>query len=246
MVPYATKELSEQTWPDFERLFSQGGGWDFCACMLHQRGCHPAGKEYRTRAAAHVRNLADKKDLVRQGRAHGVLVYSDHEPVGWCQYGPVDELPIAGEGRLDKALRTRLRLDDEGNPRAAPPDWRIPCFVTHKDHRRKGVAGVALGAALESIASKGGGWAEATPIVGSHSDGRYHQIVHTYGRDSAELREFLANWPTRFVRGVGQVPLLRGGFGGVSYSGTVSMFEAYGFEAVDVVGAGYVVMRRHL
>lgn len=51
---YTTKELSPRIWPDFERLSSQGGVWDFCACMLTQRGCplserlaHPAERKVR-------------------------------------------------------------------------------------------------------------------------------------------------------------------------------------------------------
>lgn len=85
-----------RTWSDFERLFTQGNGWDFCACMLFQRGCHLPKSKFPTRADHQVRNLAEKKRLVQQGRAHGILVYADGEPVGWCQYGPVDELPVPG------------------------------------------------------------------------------------------------------------------------------------------------------
>lgn len=233
---YTTKELSKKTWPDFERLFSQGGGWDFCGCMLYQRGCHLSGNEFRTRAASHVRNLQEKKTLVDEGRAHGILVYACGEPVGWCQHGPVEELPIPGGGKVEK----RVRVEDSAS------QWRITCFVTHKKHRGQGVAGVALAAAVEAIRKQGGGWVEATPIAHAHYDGRYHQIVNTYGRDSAELREYLKTWPKHFVRGVGPVPATRGSFGGVSHPGTVSMFERQGFEAVKIVRDTYVLMRRHV
>jgi hypothetical protein len=77
--PYTTRKLSPETWPDFERLFSQGGGWDFCGCMLFQRGCHLSTKEFRTRAEQRVRNLQEKRTLVAQGRAHGILVYGSEE-----------------------------------------------------------------------------------------------------------------------------------------------------------------------
>jgi hypothetical protein len=36
---YTTKELSTKTWRDFERLFSQENGWDFCQCMHFQGPC---------------------------------------------------------------------------------------------------------------------------------------------------------------------------------------------------------------
>ncbi len=37
------------------------------------------------------------------------------------------------------------------------PDYRITCFFVDRDHRRNGVAGVALRGALELIAQGGGG-----------------------------------------------------------------------------------------
>jgi hypothetical protein len=72
---YTTKELSDTTWPDFEDLFSRGNGWDFCACMVFQRGTHLSSVDYPTRRDAAVRNRADKRDLVTAGGAHGILVY---------------------------------------------------------------------------------------------------------------------------------------------------------------------------
>lgn len=232
---YTTKELSTETWADFEWLFSQGGGWDYCGCMLYQRGFLPTGKEFRTRAACRDRNLQDKKQLVEQGQAHGILVYSSDNPVGWCQYGPVDELPLPGAERVLK----RVPVIDPTS------QCRIPCFVTHKDHRRNGVASIALAAAVKSIRAHGGGWIEATPIAAAHNPSRYHQIIKTHGRDSKEFREFLRTWPTRMVRGVGLVPATRGSFGG-SNKGTVSMFEREGFEAVKILNETYVLMRRHV
>jgi hypothetical protein len=144
---YTTKELSTRTWPEFERLFSQGGGWDFCACMLTQRGCHLSEREFPTRAEREIRNHREKQQLVDQGRAHGILVDIGAEPVGRCEYGPVEELPIPGLAGPDR--RNILRACDSTS------QWRIPCFVTHKKHCGRGVASTALAAALDSS----GAWA---------------------------------------------------------------------------------------
>lgn len=152
---YQTKELSSATWPDFVRLFTQGGGWDFCWCMHFQRPCSlPKCQWLRTRAARGVRNRREKKKLVEAGRAHGILVYHEGEPVGWCQYGPREELP---------------RIDNKHYYRGLAPDgaqklWRITCFVVHKKYRRRGVGTAALHAALEAIRRRGGGLVEAYPI----------------------------------------------------------------------------------
>ena len=56
---------------------------------------------YTNRDQMRVQNQLEKRALVRSGRAHGVLVYTGDEPVGWCQFGPVEELPLPGVTRLD-------------------------------------------------------------------------------------------------------------------------------------------------
>ena len=157
MNTYTTKELTIRTWPDFERLFSQGNGWDFCWCMHFQRPrTLPKNKWRRTRTERGVRNRREKKELVEKGRARGILVYANGEPVGWCQYGPQQELP-----RIDHKRNYRSSLFEDG----AKKLWRIPCFVVDKQHRRRGVATAALKAALEAIRNRGGGVVEAYPII---------------------------------------------------------------------------------
>src|SRR4029077_9939740 len=116
---YETKELTEATWPDFEKLFSRRHGWDHCWCMAFQRTRRPSRKEFPTRAQVAVRNHQDKKQLLDQGRAHGILVYADGEPVGWCQYGPKNELPI-----IDPSEPVRTDTTKPGSTDMTEP-WRI-------------------------------------------------------------------------------------------------------------------------
>lgn len=154
-MEYATKELSPETWPDFERLFAPGTGWAFCACMLYQRGCHLPKAAYPNREAMRIQNQAEKRALVNGGRAHGILVYDDGEPIGWCQFGPAEELPLPGGGRRDRRIP----------PLGDGVGWRITCFVTTVRRRRRGVASTALRAALDAIRERGGGLVEAYPTV---------------------------------------------------------------------------------
>jgi GNAT superfamily N-acetyltransferase len=153
-VRITTKELSVRTWPDFEALFTNGNGCDFCACTVFQRGRHLPHSKFPNRAAMQVENLAQKRELVYDGRAHGILVYADAEVVGWCQYGPVDELPIGGKGK----------------PGPTDADWRITCLVTDKAYRNRGVSRRALRAALASIRRKGGGVVESYPVIWETDD----------------------------------------------------------------------------
>jgi GNAT superfamily N-acetyltransferase len=108
------------------------------------------------RADRSVRNKRAKKELVERGRSHGILVYTGGEPVGWCQYGPSDELSRIDESRGYRALAPA---------RDTKPLWRITCFVVDKKQRRRGIASVALKAALEAIEKSGGGLVEAFPIT---------------------------------------------------------------------------------
>jgi GNAT superfamily N-acetyltransferase len=153
---YASRPLSPATWPDFERLFTGGAGWDFCGCMVWHRGSHLSRVDYPTRREAGTRNRADHRALVAAGQARGILVYDGDEPVGWCQFGPADShwRPFASE--------------TDTNQRQSAVDWRITCFVVARSHRRRGVARTALRAALDAIAAAGGG------VVGAYAlaDGR--------------------------------------------------------------------------
>jgi GNAT superfamily N-acetyltransferase len=150
-----------------------------------------------TRAARSVLNRQQKQQLVCAREAHGVLVYAAGEPIGWCQFGSADEL----RGPVETSCQ-----------------WRITCFVVDRRHRRRGVAQVALQAALEAIGRRGGGVVEGYPIA-SWTHGRV-------GTSAAVL-----------VAGAGLVGPAWGSFGNVSWSGTVSMFERAGFEAVAVIGS---------
>jgi GNAT superfamily N-acetyltransferase len=100
----------------------------------------PTPKEGTCRAGARTRDSG-----LREG-----------EPVGWCQYGPREEL-----SRIDNKWNYRELSLGAGTENL----WRISCFVTDKKHRRRGVASAALAAALESIRRKGGGVVEAYPMI---------------------------------------------------------------------------------
>ena len=100
-------------------------------------------------------NRKEKKTLVTKGRSHGILVYAGDQAVGWCQYGPKEELP-----RIDSG-RNYSKLDLSGDQ--GRKLWRLTCFFVDRDFRKKGVAGVALRAALDSIREQGGGIVEAYP-----------------------------------------------------------------------------------
>jgi ribosomal protein S18 acetylase RimI-like enzyme len=133
--------------------------------MFHHRVRYAAErKRPRSRAAWAVKNHREQSELVEKGSSHGILVYEDGDPVGWCQYGSREELP---------------RIDHARNYRGVPPSggggrlWRITCFGVDKEHRKRGVASAGLRAALEAIRSKGGGVVEAYPVIVTDQGSNY-------------------------------------------------------------------------
>lgn len=150
-MAFTTQELSLSTFPDFESLAVKEGS---CWCMFYQRP-KPIGRGMSMSELARI-NRKDKKTLVRKGRSHAIIVYQGEIPVGWCQYGTDEELPRIDSGRSYKKM---------GKPAGAEKLWRITCFFVDRKFRGKGVAKVALKAALRSIRSQGGGIVEAYPIV---------------------------------------------------------------------------------
>jgi GNAT superfamily N-acetyltransferase len=78
-------------------------------------------------------------------------VYDGSTAVGWCQFGPTDELPRIKLKRAYQNSLTKL------------PDWRITCFFVDRDYRHEGIASIALEGALNEIARLGGGTVESYP-----------------------------------------------------------------------------------
>ena len=121
------------------------------------------------------KNRVDKSDLVRRGYSHGILVYANSEPVGWCHYGPKEELPRIDAGRNYK----KLSLPDSGGNKL----WRITCFFVYNSHRRAGIAQVALRAPLNSIKEKGGGIVETYPATNMSAVALWFGTVGMFERE---------------------------------------------------------------
>jgi ribosomal protein S18 acetylase RimI-like enzyme len=153
---FNTQELSPDTWSDFAKLFAKHGGVQAgCWCMFYHR-TGPVTSTAAGRLNWASRNRSDKRALVRRGSSQGILVYAGEQPVGSCQYGLKEQLPRIDAGRYYRKLEL---ANDPGQL------WRITCFFVDRDFRHRGIATIALRAALEAIRKKGGGVVEAYPVT---------------------------------------------------------------------------------
>jgi hypothetical protein len=147
--PSSCTQLSTSTWPDFERLFASNGGvWGGCWCMFFHSPGNFDPKAYE-------RNKDGKHELVMKRRAHGTLVYCGNDPVGWCQFGPKEELPRIDRKRGYTPTSERL--------------WRITCLFIEPGHRRSGFARVAVAESVKAMKKLGARTVEAYPVEGKSS-----------------------------------------------------------------------------
>jgi hypothetical protein len=237
-VSFTTKQLSKRTWRDYERFFSQGNGWDHCGCV-HYQGVRTGRGSFTEQRDA---NLATKCDLLGRGLAHGILVYDGKEPVGWCQFGPQSELPIRDGSSRQRNL---LPVDPQDDV------WRVTCFCTLKEYREQRIAEVALEAGLRAIREAGGGVVKAYPVVTLPTDLELDALVREHGGEApmvlARAKETygatdVVAYDRRafsvggvFVHGLGPLWALVRRMAGALHPGTVSMFDAHGFSATDVI-----------
>jgi GNAT superfamily N-acetyltransferase len=145
MSQYMTRPLSTGTWDAFAQLCEKHNGvWGGCWCVWFHPRCADKGSSAEG-------GRAYKERLVREGKAHAALVFDGDVAVGWCEFGKPEELPNIYHNKEYQAGLVSL------------PDYRLTCFFVDRDHRRKGVAAIALDEALDLIARAGGGVAEAYP-----------------------------------------------------------------------------------
>jgi GNAT superfamily N-acetyltransferase len=142
---YKVKPLAPDTWDAYAQLIERHNGiFGGCWCTWF----HPDCPEKRQSAEG---NRTLKERLVIEGLAHAALVFDGDTAVGWCQYGPPEELPN---------IHHRKEYEAE---LVVPPDYRLTCIFVDKSYRRKGVSMVALQGALNLIAKSGGGVVEGYP-----------------------------------------------------------------------------------
>jgi GNAT superfamily N-acetyltransferase len=115
-----------------------------------------------------------------RGPEPGVIALLDGAPVGWCAVEPRHCYPRIERSQLLRAAAT----DGDGV-------WSVSCFVVAPGHRRSGIAGALLPAAVEHAFAHGARVVEGYPVdpalrpKASAAD-LYHGTVSLFARAGFE------------------------------------------------------------
>jgi len=104
---------------------------------------------------AYDANREAKRRITSEGKAHGTIVFCGVDPVGWCQFGPKEEL-----ARIDRK---------RGYKPISPDAWRVTCLFIAPGHRRSGLAAYAVRESVRTMKKAGVRAVEAYPVEGERS-----------------------------------------------------------------------------
>jgi len=138
------KELTKDTWHNFEQLLGTRGACGGCWCMSWRS----LRSEFEKNKGAGNKN--NMKSIVDSGEATGVMAFYEDKPVGWCSVAPREVFV-----RLNKS-RVLKPVDDK-------QVWSVSCFFIAKEYRRQGLSAELLEGVIKYCKEKGAKIIEAYP-----------------------------------------------------------------------------------
>ncbi|MEJ2245868.1 MAG: GNAT family N-acetyltransferase [Acidobacteriota bacterium] len=137
--------VTSDRWKDFEKLFGSNGACAGCWCMWWRL----SRKEFSQKQYAG--NKRAIKKIIMAGQKPGILAYANGNPIGWCAIGPREAYSSLERSNVLK------RVDDS-------PVWSVTRFYVAHSHRRQGLAGQLLKAAIRFARQRGAKIVEGYPI----------------------------------------------------------------------------------
>lgn len=138
-------ELTEDTWPELEKLFSANKTVGGCWCCWFMRPHAEVDANWGEGNKNHLHEKVDEKARL------GLLAIEDGEPLGWVAVAPRTTYP--------RLATSKITRSDSG-----PDTWSVTCFFVHRTARRRGLANTLLGAALDFAAEHGASTVEGHPV----------------------------------------------------------------------------------
>lgn len=144
-IALTIRPLTPATWDDFAALFGERGACGGCWCRYWRVG----RPEFESNKGAGNRDAM--RQLVDDGVVPGIIGYVGDEPVAWCAVAPREDYVRLGGSRI------LAPIDDS-------PVWSISCLFVRKDHRRKGLSGRLISAAVDFVRNRGAKIVEGYPV----------------------------------------------------------------------------------
>lgn len=138
-------ELTEDTWPALEELFSANKPLDACWCVWFMR------PRADTEAGWGADNKAYLREQVDASTKLGLMAVEDGQPLGWVAVAPRPTYPRLATSRITKSD-------------AGPDTWSVTCFFVRRDARRRGLGNTLLDAAVDYARSHGAVAVEGHPV----------------------------------------------------------------------------------
>ncbi len=146
------RELKPQLLADyltfFDKAFSDFPEWAECYCGFYDT----PGTDWDASPESGPEHRAARSELIRNGKAHGLLAYIDGKPVGWCNAQP--------RASFVNMRSYRVAVTDPEEPVGS-----IMCFLVSPEHRSKGVSTTLLNVACDMFKRDGLQIAEGYPTT---------------------------------------------------------------------------------
>jgi GNAT superfamily N-acetyltransferase len=142
--------VDQASWADLQAIFGDRGDPARCRCQYFKET--PA--QWR---AGTAEDRAERFRVQTAEHAIGLVAFLDGEPAGWCAVEP--------RTAYRRLLRSRLVWGGRDEDREDDGVWAVPCFVTRKGFRRRGVSAALAEAAADFARERGARAVEGYPIV---------------------------------------------------------------------------------
>jgi GNAT superfamily N-acetyltransferase len=140
-------DADAERWDDLAELMGERGDPSRCWCQYYR-----SHGPYEHESSREQNRAAMRRQVSTATVPHGVLAYDGGRPVGWCAVAPRGDYP-----RLKRMQAARATQNEDGL-------WSVTCFVVRVGHRRQGVAGQLLRAAVDLARRHGARIVEAYPV----------------------------------------------------------------------------------
>ena len=141
-APLTFREVTAESWSDFERLFESVGAPKYCWCMAWRKTLEESRR---------IDDGASLKDAmlsrVMSGTPVGILGYLEEEPIAWCSVAP-------------RSTHCRLVSDGSSNDGV----WSITCFFVMRKLRGAAIVKQLLASATAHAKKRGATVVESYPV----------------------------------------------------------------------------------